>query len=53
MAECFGDVPVSQEPAVQQLKRILVDFLESGSKCSSIGFSRWTHRTLTVLSRRN
>jgi hypothetical protein len=32
--------PVSQEPAVPQLKRILDDFLESGSKCSSTGFSR-------------
>jgi hypothetical protein len=28
--ERFGDVPVSQEPAVQQLKRILEDFLENG-----------------------
>jgi hypothetical protein len=28
--ERFGDVPVSQEPAVQQLKRILDDFLENG-----------------------
>jgi hypothetical protein len=28
--ERFGDVPVSQEPSVQQLKRILDDFLENG-----------------------
>jgi hypothetical protein len=30
MGERFGDVPVSQEPAVQQLKRIPDDFLENG-----------------------
>lgn len=28
--ERFGDVPVSEEPSVQQLKRILDDFLENG-----------------------
>jgi hypothetical protein len=28
--ERFDDVPVNQEPAVQQLKKMLEDFLENG-----------------------
>ena len=28
--ERFGDLPISDEPSVQQLKKILDDFLENG-----------------------
>jgi hypothetical protein len=35
--ERFGDVSVSQEPSVQQLKRTLEDFLENGPARSKSG----------------